>query len=471
MKTGRSNPKFYQLRAKHPELIYRSHQFKIEPKQLTIDFDFLLKPNTRFHHQVVIPLIKTNLVSRKEWEKIAFHLGLIEVISYWKLACPPKLIIQAGRLNSSQIRWWQHLFLHGLGEFFYQNQINPQEPQLLQIINQFQSKFTKTPLHDAQEKFPHRGNLVLVGGGRDSVVSLELVKQIDPNGPNQALIIQTTTALDFATQLVEKAGYPKPLIVQRRLDPKLLTLNCQGYLNGHIPISASFAFIGALVAQIYRLKNIIVANERSANEANLIYQGITINHQYSKTFEFEKHFRQYCSQHLNPQLNYFSLLRPLYELQINQLFIRFPRYFCTFLSCNLGQKTGSWCGSCPKCAFAYLGLTPFLELKTLKRIFGQDYFVRPEIIRQIYQLTLQRKPFDCVGTRDESILAFALALDKYRRCGRKIPKRLIELEKKLNLNPEKTRRLKKKILGGWEKNNFLPEKYSQRLKKIIFGHD
>ena len=137
----------------------------------------------------------------------------------------------------------------------------------------------------------------------------------------------------------------------------------------------------------------MVSNERSSNEGNLEYQGTIINHQYSKSFEFEKKFREYNEKYLSG-VNYFSFLRPLYELQIMKLFSEMPKYHPIFRSCNVGQKTDSWCRACPKCMSVYLGLKLFIPENELNAIFGGEVRIDKE--------QLLARPFECVGTLEET---------------------------------------------------------------------
>ena len=37
-----------------------------------------------------------------------FSLGMVELVSYWKIACPPKVVVQAGIINETQIWDWEN---------------------------------------------------------------------------------------------------------------------------------------------------------------------------------------------------------------------------------------------------------------------------------------------------------------------------------------------------------------------------
>ena len=144
-------------------------------------------------------------------------------------------------------------------------------------------------------------------------------------------------------------------------------------------------------------------------------------------------------------INYFSFLRQYTELEIARMFSRYPKYFPFFLSCNEAYKTDSgrkkpkkkWCGKCPKCLFVYAVLYPYLDKKQLLKIFGKDLFedkkllpvmksligearLRPSTMLGTTARQRSHKPFECVGTKKESRMAFNLSLKKAKKLG-KIP--------------------------------------------------
>ncbi len=450
---------FPELRERHPRFIYDSFQTEQEEDKLRVRFHFLLEPGVVFTPEVVLPL--NHSLDQKELENFAFHLGLIETLSYWKAACPRELRIEAGLLTDEQIEWWHDLFIHGLGEFFYCNKIDFTEPDFLQI----NCRSGKGSIVPTLRPGNNSGDLILVGGGKDSSVTMELLKRTP--GRKGCLVVNPIKA---ALEGIEIAGCPKPLVVERAIDPNLLRLNEKKYLNGHTPFSAYLAFLGVFVATLHGYENVIVSNDHSADEGNVVFHGLEINHQYSKSFRFERLFREYASRYLTPRVQYFSFLRPLCEIQISQLFADYSEYHPSFRSCNVGQKENTWCGACAKCAFVYASLFPFLSFERMKEIFGEDYYFKPEIVPFVRELVGLEgdKPFECVGTREESVLAIALALRKYRDAGRRIPPLLFSLERELGLDDTKTiRLLEEKIQKGWNDQHFLPEEYVRLLKEEL----
>jgi hypothetical protein len=245
-----------------------------------------------------------------------------------------------------------------------------------------------------------------------------------------------------------------------------LALNTKGYLNGHTPFSAYLAFLGVTVAAIYGNQNVIVTNERSANEGNVMFHGMEVNHQYSKSFRFEELFRSYCATHLPDAASYFSFLRPLNDVQISMLFARFPSYFPTFRSCNVGSKTNTWCGKCPKCAFTYLTLFPYLPYREMINIFGSDLFTVAEILAYVRELVglTPVKPFECVGTRDEAMLAVHLSVGKYIADRKEIPEGLLKVKSDLQLTDQDIARLRDEVVHTWGDTYNLPPEYMSLLR-------
>jgi len=172
------------------------------------------------------------------------------------------------------------------------------------------------------------------------------------------------------------------------------------------------AFVSLLAGVLARKKNIALSNETSANETTVI--GQDINHQYSKSFEFETDFREYVASYISPDLNYFSFLRPLHEIQIASLFSKFPKYFKAFRSCNAGSKKDVWCCDCAKCLFTYIILSPFISTEELMKIYGENLLDKPSLLPIFNELTGvdNVKPFECIGTVEEVNIALCLAVEK-----------------------------------------------------------
>ena len=334
---------------------------------------------------------------------MAFNMGLVELISYWKCTCSPNVIIEAGGLDEYQINWFKKLYYYGLGEFFYVNGINTSIDEFMSI-NTSDEKFDLSTI-----EYNGTGNMIAIGGGKDSVVSLELLKDKD----NLCFMINPKTP---GIECVKTAGYDDYLEIKRTIDRRLIELNNEGYLNGHTPFSAIVAFTSYLCAYLNNKKYIVLSNEGSANEATVI--GTKINHQYSKTYEFEVDFNEYADRYFGLNIKYFSLLRCLSEFQIGMLFANYKQYHKIFKSCNVGSKEipWVWCCNCPKCLFVYIILSPFLTKEEIINIFGCDLYEKDELLDTFIELAgyAETKPFECVGTYSEVRYAISLCIEKYK---------------------------------------------------------
>lgn len=328
-------------------------------------------------------------------------------VSYYKTYVPPEIVVKQGTLDPAMAGFFQKTYQRGLGEFWYVNQLDPHTPVPIPAT-------TKTPV--APLEVNGKGMVVGLGGGKDSLVSVELLR-------SQGLDV-ATWSLNHRAQmapLVQRIGLPH-FWVAREWDAQLFSLNEQDALNGHIPISALFACMGTVVAILTGRRDSVVSNEQSANEETLAYRGASINHQYSKTQEFERDFQRYLQHLFGDSLRYYSLLRPFSELRIGELFASaaFEKYRDVFSSCNRAfvhsSNHMSWCGECPKCAFVFLILTPFIPHADLEALWGGKNLLLDPALEPMYRQLLGiagDKPLECVGEVKESRAAMRLAQEQY----------------------------------------------------------
>ena len=246
-----------------------------------------------------------------------------------------------------------------------------------------------------------------LGGGKDSLVSVELLK-----AAGEPAVLFAVNPKKPILDCAERSGLPL-VSVGRRLDHKLFALNDAGALNGHIPITAIVSLTALAGAFVFGYDTVVLSNERSANEGNVVYEGRTVNHQYSKTLAFERLLADYAAAQISPDLRYFSLLRPLSELHIARLFARVGRYDDVFTSCNRaftlrdGGARPRWCCDCPKCRFAFLILATAMAPSRLVKIFGRNLLDDATHLAGYEELTglSGHKPWECVGEIAESSAA------------------------------------------------------------------
>jgi hypothetical protein len=508
-----NHSKFVSLRREYPKFIYESYVWEwvdIESSEaagkwaLKMSFVFKVFDMTGSEAFVFEPSVllsvSDNALSQiitsepdshcnSQIDILVFNCGMVEMVSYWKATCSPVTLVRCGVLTDEQQQWWKHLYFGGLGEFFYLNGIDADEEWFmrLQVATGEEWLAREVALNGGEGTWVNNkaglSVLVPVGGGKDSCVTLELLKtggisNITP------FIINPRGATE---KCCGRAGIPfdKIAIMYREIDPLLLELNKvvvdgidgeKKFLNGHTPFSAMLAFYSTLAATLGGQRYIALSNESSANEATVSTNrmsgtgdnnGTNVNHQYSKSFEFESDFRYYAKtflfgddkygaqqssdiqqgddahvgyasdndkhdaqqsggiqqgddahvgnsvqigngaqqdygKHHHPE--YFSLLRPLSEIKIAEIFSHYPQYFDVFKSCNVGSKTDSWCGHCAKCLFVYIVLAPFLMPEVLQKIFsGKNLLNDISLKKELDELVgiADVKPFECVGTISE----------------------------------------------------------------------
>ncbi|MFT3898157.1 MAG: UDP-N-acetyl-alpha-D-muramoyl-L-alanyl-L-glutamate epimerase [Thermomonas sp.] len=329
-------------------------------------------------------------------------LHLVAGVSYYKAAVPPEIRIDGYAIDADTAALLEDLYLHGLGEFAYRNGLDLHGRIRFPVG---EGGAGSTPALGLREHA-----LVAIGGGKDSLVSIEALRGLD---------VEQTVAWIGGSQLIAacaaRTGLPT-LNIGRQLAPQLFDFNRQGAWNGHIPVTAVNSAILVFAAVLLGFDQVVFSNERSASYGSLIPGTGEVNHQWSKGWAFESAFGDYVQQRIVADLRYYSLLRPLSELAVARQFAKSDRYDAWFSSCNrnfhlLGERPAArWCGVCPKCHFVFLALAPFMPKPRLTAIFGRNLLDDPDQAAG-YDALLEyqdHKPFECVGEGRESRAAMAV---------------------------------------------------------------
>ncbi|WP_103075001.1 UDP-N-acetyl-alpha-D-muramoyl-L-alanyl-L-glutamate epimerase [Solilutibacter silvestris] len=328
-------------------------------------------------------------------------LHLIAGVSYYKAAVPQDIRIENGAIDLSTAEYLDSLYLNGLGEFAYRNGLN--------LHDRIRFPHGDAPSQAAPALGMRDHALVAIGGGKDSLVSIEALRA--------AGIPQTVTWVggsQLIAQCAARTGLPT-LNIERQIAPELFELNRQGAWNGHIPVTAINSAIMVLAALLSDANQVVFSNERSASYGSLIEGTGEVNHQWSKGWAAEQGLAKVVRDTVAADLSYYSLLRPLSELAVARQFAKNDHYDAWFSSCNrnfhlLGEKpTQRWCGVCPKCHFVFLALAPFVPKPRLVGIFGRNLLDDRDQVPGYDALLEYRdhKPFECVGEGGESRAAMA----------------------------------------------------------------
>ena len=231
------NNKFIEFREKYKEFIYDKFELFEKDNKIVIKYYFEITNLAKFNPIIEIDKkeIQFKDINNEYVRNLAFNIGMVELISYWKCACPKNVIIKCGYLNEEQVEWFKKLYYYGLGEYRYVNNINMTQEEMMQITVQQTYKEIIN-----ENKCTNNGILIPIGGGKDSTVTLELLKKYKED--NYCLIVGgKQPSIDCA----HIAGYEdnKIIEVKRIIDSNLIKLNKEGFLNGHTPFSALLAFL------------------------------------------------------------------------------------------------------------------------------------------------------------------------------------------------------------------------------------
>lgn len=423
--------------------LFEFKSYKFEPKKRKISFyyriEFFNKEPLDFTDIVILPAPLKKKNSERALSNLLDSLHIMLGISYYKLYCPPKIKLNKS-LSKEQADFFNIVYRKGLGEFYYRNKLDPKNIAkfpincLDKLTSPSEVKGLRL-LHSLEQNISGRldplaqsfqGKILLgIGGGKDSIVASELLK--GKRGDIAGFLVDTQKKSEIPEKIIELMGI-KSLKIYHQLDEKIYLSHKDSY-NGHIPVSAIIAFLGVLLAVLYDYSYVAVGNEYSSNFGNIKYKGEIVNHQWSKSQEFETLFQAYVKKFISPYITYFSLLRPFYEIRIVEMFSKYKKYFPYFTSCNENFKRISkiqtdlnqtqfrlWCGKCPKCAFMFALFSVFLEEDELISIFKKNFYNDNNLLPIFNDLLGfgKLKPFDCVGTFEETQAAFYLAQEKFK---------------------------------------------------------
>lgn len=418
------------------------HIFRAELRQEvnTVHLHYSLDDKMQFEEVLSFPAQVQRAWSEiPETERNAFldALSLVGGMSYYKAACPPEIVLEGVELSEQAAAFWTEVYRKGLGEFLAVNQLPfsriAQVPATVGSIK----KIAPTEKEICTEILC----LVLLGGGKDSITSARLLQEA-----HLSFRFMTLGEHPIFLETAEVLDSEPPLTVLRQLSPRIHELNAGGYYNGHVPFSAYLAVVSTLLARLAGYTHVVASNEASAEEGNVLHDAVFVNHQYSKTLEFERSFQEYLGQEVSGSVSYFSLLRPFTEPEIVATFAEKAKAaFSVFSSCNRNfrlatsaRPSSRWCGKCPKCAFTYMMLSPHLDESELRSIFGanlwEDEGLLP-VFRELLGLA-GHKPWECVGTAEECRNAVFAVVKKYNDTKIvPLPQILRQLDSELSTRP------------------------------------
>ena len=370
----------------HP-LIFIEYEFKGVNYQNKIEFTDLTEDDFKSVDAATLNLLVA-------------HIAIMMSNVFFKIDHINRIECRFAAFGPNWTEFHQYLLSRALGEFKFLQGLSLHHP-LTVAGNAVCKTDTQLPPREFNEQC-----LVMNGGGKDSITSGELAKQA-----GLPFAWYTVGLNTVRKTVIETAASGDSLSITYKTDSKI----GQNAKFSYTPIAGP-AFISAtalLHAYLKGYKYIVFSNERSADDPNLVVAGVEINHQYSKSLDFESHYRNFAQSVTQGGVHYFSLFRPIYELAIVKIFSQYPKYFDKFISCNIGISKNIWCKKCEKCAFILLCMGAYLDDDEIVRIFGEPLMQNQQIRKHVLRLcSNQTKAWECVGLQDECRLALRMYLDR-----------------------------------------------------------
>lgn len=371
-----------------------------DPSTRTVILGYALDDGPTFTETITFETAPDRRPDTDTVERALVHLHIAAGTSYYKTAAPPVVLVESADLRPAEAEFHRHLYDDGLREFAVENGLAVPRPVVVQ------ARAPEGERAVARVRDRPGGLVVPIGGGKDSMVLIEAVRPLAPR-------LLAVDPHPLVSKLADEAGL-ELLVVRRRLSPNLSALNRSGALNGHVPITAIVSLIAVLGSAIYGYDTIAMAVERTASEESVRVNGTPVNHQYSKSLEFERLLARLVSTSIDAGLAYGSALRPYSELAIGRTFASLTKYHATVCSCNTAFRRSAgaedrWCGECAKCRFVGLVLAPWMTPEDLAALIGRDMFAEPDQVAGFAALmSTEGKPFECVGERRESAAALRM---------------------------------------------------------------
>jgi UDP-N-acetyl-alpha-D-muramoyl-L-alanyl-L-glutamate epimerase len=341
-------------------------------------------------------------VSAPTARRLVRALAIVEAFSYWKAFCSPVIEALLPSADPAETAWWESFWPKAMGEFFYRNGIDFTAPGFLRIITRRGPAADETPAGSALDSQGTVPPLVMFSGGKDSLALTYAICDAAAPASDFFLYNPTESQRSLAESLADGG---RIIEARRQVLPELLALNASGHPNGHTPYSAYLALAALLAGYLRGSPMVLAGNSRSDDEPNVAsYLGMPVNHQWTKSYEFEAALGDYRDRWLPGAPLYSSPLRPLLELQIIRSLEPHIDAYLKTASCNKTKGLG-WCRKCAKCAWVFLATSSLFGHDLAVSKVGGDLFADPDL-SGLYEAMAGLpgagdKPFECTGTEEE----------------------------------------------------------------------
>ena len=385
--------------------------------QFTMSFgiDDLRFSTSYWYEDVDLPMLEQRY-GLEFMEKVYFHIIAFEANKLASL-CPDTLDLGPfARFHTSPFETlWRTVFRRVWAQWRYENDLPDYDGPA----------FIGQPVSDSPSvveiEYGPVEVLSFCGGGKDSLVAMKLLERADI--PYSSLAYSSSIYGNARHQhdLIDGLVSRTSAMTRHRIwmyddfmdSPVTRLYPAYGVksLTAAETPSSIFATLPVVLQHGYRY--MCLAHERSADTGNLIWHktGEEVNHQWGKSYEAEMLLNDYVQAELVENCQYFSLLKPVYDVLIFNLLGRDVESVPYTHSCNV-QKP--WCKRCPKCAYVWLNYMAYLPVQMVDSVFSANLFDMEENqlwFRQMLGLE-EHTPFECVGQIAEARLAFELCRRK-----------------------------------------------------------
>lgn len=345
--------------------------------------------------------------------KLVFHIAAFEANKAASLRPDVFDLGPFADLGTERFRaLWSTVLHHVWGQWRYENGFPDYEGP--EILGPPASRTPAGPpaAHD------ERRVLLFCGGGKDSLVAARVLEEA--NLPYSSYAYAHSTYGRPGPQHALIDGLLDHLAPEQRvrhwvfddfLDAPVLELRPELGVRTLTAAETPSSLFGALPLALERgYTDLVVAHERSADVANLVWErtGEEINHQWGKSLEAEELLRSYVGDELLPGTGYASLLKPAYDVLIFTALAESLAAVPATHSCNVAKP---WCRRCAKCAYVWVSYSAYLPADVVTATFGDENLLDVDEnqiwFEQMLGLTAHT-PFECIGQVEEARLAFEL---------------------------------------------------------------
>ncbi len=264
------NLKAEELRRKHPRFVYQSFESGRAGNDLENQLSLQARARHRLHPEIVIESIDRSRIDslmRRRSGAAGVSSGADRDAELLEDRLPRGSRDRGGRAGPVADPMVERAVAARDGRILLCESDRFQEPRLSEDFRAYAG--ARRQLANRAVATSRRGAVwCMVSGGKDSALTVHEMRAAGEDF-NCLMLNPPPSAVEVAAI----AGCTAPITVRRTLDPRMLDLNRQGYLNGHTPFSALLAILGLTCAALFDYDRVVVSNERSSDEGNVAVPG------------------------------------------------------------------------------------------------------------------------------------------------------------------------------------------------------